>query len=283
MQKSLVSIIIPAYNARAYICEAVDSAIAQTYPQKEVIVVDDGSTDDTVQSLKSYIDAQKIIYFYQENKGLSAARNAGIRAAKGEFIAFLDADDIFLPEKLARQVAYLEAHPACGVCYCALAHFSEEAPEKMLKLQYHYYSGDEVFPRLLHANFINPLAVVARKSELDRVGLFDETYRRSEDWEYWVRLARQGVRFEYLSDVLANYRIRKTSMSYDWKSEIQRKATTLRFMTALCAAMTPDERRKYGMQAVLRMHRGKLWYAYAGTYFPPLRWLHQWRQKNRLA
>jgi glycosyltransferase involved in cell wall biosynthesis len=260
----------------------VDSALGQTYTKKEVIVVDDGSTDDIAEILQPYVREQKIIYIHQENKGLPAARNTGIKASHGEFIALLDSDDIFLPNKIERQVAYLRQHPDCGVCYCDMYQFYEEEPERLLKLDYTYYSGDDVFPNLLRMNFIGPLTVVLRKSEIDRVGLFDETYRRSEDWEYWVRLAQHGVRFEHLPEMLAKYRMRRMSASHDWKSEIQRKATTLQIIEAANAAMTSEERRRYGMTAILRMHRGKLWYAYAGTYFPPLRWLLTWRQKNRL-
>ncbi len=282
MRNPLVSIVIPAYNAAAYVREAVDSALAQTYAEKEVIVVDDGSTDGTAEVLASYRDAGAIVYVRQENKGLSAARNTGIRAAKGEFIALLDADDIFLPDKIGRQVAYLLAHPECGVCYCDIYHFYEEEPEKMRKLDYRYYSGDEVFPNLLRMNFINPLSVVLRKSEIDRVGVFNESYRRSEDWEYWMRLVRHGVRFEHLPEILAKYRMRKASMSYDWRSEIHRKRMTLQIMEAVNADMTPAERKKYKMPSIVRMNRGKLWYAYAGTYFPLLQWLPRWRQKNHL-
>ncbi len=282
MRTPLVSIVIPAYNAAAYVRDAVDSALAQTYAEKEVIVVDDGSTDGTAKVLAPYRDAGVIVYIHQENKGLSAARNAGIRAAKGEFVALLDADDIFLPNKIERQAAYLLAHPECGVCYCDIYHFYEEEPDKMLKLDYCYYSGDEVLPHLLRMNFINPLSVVLRKSEIDRVGLFDESYRRSEDWEYWMRLVRHGVRFEHLPEILAKYRMRKASMSYDWRSEIQRKRMTLRIMEEVNGGMTPAERKKYNLPAILRINRVKLWYAYAGTYFPPLQWLPRWRQKNRL-
>lgn len=282
MEQPLVSVIIPTYNAASYIREAVDSALAQTYQNFEVIVVDDGSTDNTAEVLAPYIKEKKIIYIHQENKGLPAARNTAIKASHGEFVALLDSDDIFLPNKLERQVSYLMQHPECGVCYCEFTHFYEENPKKLFRLNYKYYSGDDVFPNLLRMNFIGPLGVVLRRSEMDRVGLFNETYRRSEDWEYWLRLARHGVRFEHLPEVLAKYRMRKTSMSSDWSSEIQRKATTLRFIEATNAAMTPAERQRYGMPAILRMHRGKLWYAYVGTHFPPFRWLRTWRQKSHL-
>ena len=190
---------------------------------------------------------------------------------------------MFLPNKLERQVGYLVQHPECGVCYCAIAHFYDDKPEESLKLDYSYYSGDQVLPNLLRKNFINPLTVVLRKSEMDRVGLFDESYRIGEDWEYWMRLSRNGVMFFHLPETLAKYRMRKVSMSYGWKSEIPRKAMTLRMIKAVNDEMTPEERKRYNMPAILRMHRAKLWYAYAGTYFPPLRWIHKWLQTKRLG
>jgi glycosyltransferase involved in cell wall biosynthesis len=279
----MVSIIIPTYNSSRYIKEAVDSALAQTYRDIEVIVVDDGSRDETAVILKPYIESKKITYIHQENKGLAGARDAGIRVARGEFIALLDSDDIFLSNKIERQVGYLEAHPECGVCYCDVAHFYEEEPEKLFKLNYIYYSGDEVFPNLLKKNFINPLSVVLRRSEIDRVGLFDESYRTSEDWEYWIRLSYHGVRFCFLPEILAKYRMRKSSLSAGWPSQTQQKATVVRFFVALQKQMTFAEQKKYHMPQVLLRHRAKLWYAELANYFPPLRWVHRWLQKERLT
>lgn len=281
--KNLVSVIIPAYNAAAYVKEAVDSAIAQTYPNKEVIVVDDGSTDGTRAVLEPYIKKKAIVYLHQENRGLAGARNTGVRSARGEFVALLDSDDIFLPDKLERQVGYLVAHPNCGVCYCDLWHFYDDAPGHMLKLNYIYYSGDEVFPRLLKMNFINPLSVVVRRSEINRVGLFDETYRRSEDWEYWVRLAYHGVRFCFLPETLAKYRMHKGSLSYGWSVKAAEKETVLRIFKTLRDKMSREERRRYHMQKVVWGHTMKLWLTYVGDYFPPLQWWHAWRQKRRLG
>jgi glycosyltransferase involved in cell wall biosynthesis len=102
-----VSVIIPTYNRANYICEAIDSILAQTYADYEIIVVDDGSTDGTRQALQRWIDDGTICYYYQENRGESAARNHGIRKARGQYIAFLDSDDLFLPTKFEKQVACL--------------------------------------------------------------------------------------------------------------------------------------------------------------------------------
>ena len=282
MHTGLVSIIIPAYNAARYLSEAVNSALHQTYSDVEIIVVDDGSTDNIKDIARPYREAGKIQYIYQENKGLSAARNTGIRAARGEYIAFLDSDDLFLPDKLEKQVRYLEEHPACDICYCNLKHFYEEEPDRMLQLQYRYYSGADAFPHLLWKNFINPLSVVLRRSVFDHYGYFNESMRRSEDWDMWVRAAYRGARFDFLPEALARYRMRRGSLSYAAESEIQRKQMTLAFFKRLRNSMPPADRMRYRMNAVIAYHWLKFLYAHCASVFFPLRMLQQWRQEQQL-
>src|ERR1700722_15750951 len=137
----LVSVIIPAYHAAPYIAEAIDSVLGQTYQHIEIIVVHRDSGDGTDAVLKPYLSKKAILYIEQEGKGLSNARNLGIRRAHGEFIALLDADDIFLPEKIEKQVGYFEKHPHCDVCYSGAWHFMDGKPDMLLKLNYTYYSG----------------------------------------------------------------------------------------------------------------------------------------------
>lgn len=267
-KKPIISVVIPAYNAARYIASAIDSALAQTYSAVEIIVVDDGSTDATPTILHPYWQAGKIIYIRQENKGLAVARNAGIKASSGDYIALLDADDLFLPEKLERQAAYLDAHPDCGVSYCGLWHFDDAAPEKLLKLNYAYYSGAEVFPALLKKNFINPLSVVMRRSILEIVGYFDESMRSSEDWEFWIRAAYKGIRFDFLPDELAHYRMWSGSLSSGVISQVMQKKTALSIFTHLSARMSDEERRQYDMRYVIMRHRLRLWYALCAMYVP---------------
>lgn len=280
-KKPIISVIIPAYNAARYIASAIDSALAQAYPAVEIIVVDDGSTDATPIILHPYWQAGKIIYIRQENKGLAAARNAGIEVSSGNYIALLDADDLFLPEKLERQVAYLDAHPDCGISYCGLWHFNDVAPEKMLTLDYTYYSGADVFPALLKKNFINPLSVVIRRSVFKTVGYFEESLRHSEDWDFWVRAAYAGIRFNYLSEPLAKYRMSTSSLSYNSLDEVERKRTSLTIFVRLAARMTSQERVQYGMPLVILRHRLRLWYAYLAAYVPIFNMLRRFLQKRR--
>ena len=281
-EKSLVSVIIPAYNAAPYISEAIESVIAQTYPAVEIIVVDDGSTDATKDTVHAYWKEGKIIYIYQENKGLSAARNAGIRAAQGEYIALLDSDDIFLPSKIERQVAYLESHSACDICYCDIYHFYDHEPDRLLKLQYSYYSGKDVFPHLLWKNFINPLSVVFRRSVFEQCGYFNEAMRRSEDWEYWVRAAHYGAQFHFLPEILAKYRMRKGSLTNDWHSKYLEKKLVVGIFSRLKKDMSRKERIYYHIDLVIACHALKVVYAYCVSSIYPMRLFNIWIQKQRL-
>ncbi len=243
MEQPLVSIIIPSYNAARYVADAVESALAQTYGNKEVIVIDDGSTDNTKEVLAPYIQSGKVKYIIQANKGLSGARNTAIREAKGSYIALLDADDFFLPEKMEKQIEHLESHPECDISYCDLYHFYEDEPNHLLKLQYKYYSGDKVLPHLIQGNFIAPLAVVLRRSAFDRFGYFDETMRRSEDLEFWIRVASAGGVICFLPEILGKLRMRKSGNLQDAKSQPAVKLTNLQILDRLAEKMEKRARR----------------------------------------
>lgn len=184
-ESPLVSVVIPTYNYGHCVSEAVDSALAQTYRAVEVIVVDDGSTDDTRQRLSGYGD--RIRYVYQPNAGLSAARNTGIRVARGAFVALLDSDDAFHPRKLELQMGYLASHP--DVPFLAADHMDGQTcppwptvpaapPVRSVEL-------DEL---VVKARF-GPGGVVVRRVCFDQVGMFDESLRSVEDRDMWIRLA----------------------------------------------------------------------------------------------
>jgi glycosyltransferase involved in cell wall biosynthesis len=282
--KGLASIVMAAYNAAPYIRETVESALAQTYKSVEIIVVDDGSTDGTREVLAPYIERNAITYIRQENKGPSAARNVGIAHSRGEFIAFLDADDIFMPEKVEKQVGYLAAHPECGVSYCGVRHFEDTHPERLMQLKGNYYSGKDVLPGLLGKNFIITLSVVLRRSAIDMVGGFDESFRRSEDWELWFRLAHHGVQFSYLPEVLAECRLHAGSLSRGsdgWETRVKERRSVLRLVKMFYDRMTPEERRRTHADLFIWEHRLKLWYVVIGNRFPPLRWLSDRIQARR--
>jgi len=188
MESGLVSVVIPAFNAAGCIGRALDSALAQTYSQREIIVVDDGSTDDTPAQLSRYGDQVHVVT--KENGGLSSARNAGIAAASGEFVAFLDADDWWLPAKLERQVALMRAHPEIGFCSTAAQVVSTEA--KLMNV----WPCPPATANVLEGIFENPSlipgsgsGVMLRRAIVDRVGGFETNLRSLEDIDMWMRIA----------------------------------------------------------------------------------------------
>lgn len=216
---SKVSVIIPTYNCVRFLPEALDSVFRQTYQNFEIVVVDDGSTDDTRELVKSYIDKYpgKLNYIYQENQGLACARNTAINHAKGEYIAILDADDIFLPTKLEEEIRAFEANPEVGIVHSNIAWITESGEKiSVPKRNPRSLSGkifNDIFLRNAH---ISAPTVLIKKEYFDHVGLFDENLTRlgCEDRDMWLRLARI-TSFLYLDKVLAYYRIRNGSMSKD--------------------------------------------------------------------
>ena len=252
----LVSIIIPTYNAEKYIKTAINSALKQTYQKIEIIVVDDGSTDKTAEIVKFYKNP-RIIYIYQENQGQSAARNAGIKIAKGEYIALLDADDLFLPEKIEQQVNFLETHLDCGVCYCKIYNFFDNRPDELFYNPVPNYSGF-IFDKLLKHSVVNPLAAVLRKEYLDKYGGFKDDWRRCDEQYLWLKLAFNKVKFCYLDEVLAYYRVNKNSLS---NQAVYLKETYEKFLELLDIVeswLSPTERKKYSFDELKKSAAKKL-------------------------
>jgi len=186
-----ITTIIAVFNGGEFVAEAISSALAQSYPQQEVIVVDDGSTDDTPRIVQSF---SKVRYIRQINLGQPAARNNGIRHATGTHIAFLDADDLWAPSKLADQVESLRQRPGCSWSYCGaniMVMRSGRTPH-LRPLPLSLPEGD-ILTRLFLNNFIPSPTPLVRRDALLAVGLFDESPNAhiGEDWDMWLRLAAQ--------------------------------------------------------------------------------------------
>jgi glycosyltransferase involved in cell wall biosynthesis len=187
-----VSVVVPTYDRAAYIAEAVRSIQEQTYPHVEIIVADDGSTDDTAQIVAQFGSA--VIYLPLNHRGLPAAtRNAGLRVAKGEYVAFLDSDDLFLRGKLAQQISVFHAHPSVGLVYSNGYYFREDPtrPTGHLLDGLSTPSGD-ILPELLRGNLIvSPAMVLVTRRSLDAAGMFDERpeFFGVEDYDLWLRIA----------------------------------------------------------------------------------------------
>jgi len=210
----LVSVVIPAYSAARYIRPALDSVFAQIYSRYEVIVINDGSPD-TEQFEAAIADHRdRIVYLKQPNRGPSAARNAGILRAQGEFIAFLDSDDIWLPTYLERQLQALRRSPGYDLVYCDAFLWREDQPTRRTYMQECPSRGPVTFDSLLTEECsLNTSGTVARREIVVRAGLFDERLRRSEDYDLWLRIAFHGARMTFQRDVLACHRLRKESLS----------------------------------------------------------------------
>lgn len=183
----LISVIIPAYNAERTILETIESVQQQTFSDFELIVINDGSTDRTLERLDTVEDPRLQIFSYS-NGGLPVARNRGISHATGEFIAFLDADDLWTPDKLELQLAALQHRPEAGVAY-SWTYFMDDQGKSFHVGEPIFFEGN-VYAKLLVSNFIasgsNPLI---RRQAIESVGEFDSTLRAAEDWDYWLRLA----------------------------------------------------------------------------------------------
>ena len=217
-----VSVIIPCFNTGSYLAEAIDSVLAQTFDDFEIIVVDDGSTDNTRQVATSYSDP-KVRCVYQHNQGLSAARNTGIRYATGNFVMFLDADDLILPTKLARQTELLAANPDCGLAFCDFRYFQDGTPEVLIPHNLEPSDAD-VLRKLVAGNFFAVHTALVRQSCFKKAGVFCEDLSAVEDWDLWLRMAYAGIRFLYHSEPLALYRRRSGSMRAD-RANQQRNET----------------------------------------------------------
>lgn len=206
-----VSVIIPTYNCVHYLKDSITSVLNQSYGDFELIIVDDGSTDNTEAIIKTYSGDPRVKYIKKHNRvGLSAARNTGIKIAQGELIVFLDADDIFLEDKILKQVRLFKKKRLCKICYTNELYFKEGKKKEMLSNRYHF-SGD-VFYYLKRSNFIHISTVMVKKKILEEY-LFDEHLHSHEDWELFLRIAYKNIDFLYIKDTLSKIRIRQDSMT----------------------------------------------------------------------
>jgi glycosyltransferase involved in cell wall biosynthesis len=213
-----ISVIIPAYNQAMYVSEAIRSVLGQTYPDFELIVVDDGSTDETSQILAGFQDP-RIHVIRQSNAGLSSARNTGLHESTAPLVTFLDADDYFLPNKLEVLSRYLENNLEIGLVAGRVIYIDHtgrtlveaEKPSSLLEL-----------PGLLFENPICVSGILLRRNWLERVGVFDESLRACEDWDLWLRLLIEGCQMAWVENLVVAYRIHPGQMTR--QSDRMRKA-----------------------------------------------------------
>ncbi|MCK0142830.1 glycosyltransferase family 2 protein [Aliiroseovarius sp. F20344] len=229
---TFASIVVPAYNAAKTLPKTLEALLAQSYDNFEIVIVDDGSTDETIEISNRYAQNENVQVVHQRNRGLAGARNSGIHAAAGAFIGFCDADDIWAPEKLARHVAHLRANPVVGLSYSGSTLIDNAGIP----------IGQTQTPKLTsvtpaHVFKRNPIgngsAVVVRrdvfediayrpKHEQERDWYFDETFRQSEDIECWTRIALTTAwEFEGIKGLLTQYRINPDGLSASTENQLQ--------------------------------------------------------------
>jgi glycosyltransferase involved in cell wall biosynthesis len=246
-EPGLVSVVIPTFNRRELVLEAIESVLAQTHANLEVLVIDDGSTDGTGEAVASrYASEPRVCYRWQANAERSAARNAGIKQARGEFIAFLDSDDAWLPEKLEKQLAVFAADPSLDLVHAdfAVSGSLDALPLAAARPASEGHMQGNLFPRLLEFDPIGTLTVVVRRSALIERGMFS-TDRRIipfEDWELWTRIAYRS-RVGYVPERLAVYR------SHDGNTGVPIEPTDYRIYQELIEPLLRPEDREAAVDA----------------------------------
>ena len=212
MNSPKVSVIIPAYNAMTYLPVTIDNLIRQTFTNFEVLIVNDGSSDDIVEWFSQVCD-RRLRLISQANQGISQTRNRGIIEAKGEYVAFLDADDLWHPSKLQKQVSCLDSYPQISLVHSWLLLIDKlgRSTGKVLK----YNLSGWVEPQLLERNQIGCQSVMIRRRCFDFVGLFDPKLRTIEDWDMWIRMSRR-YQFMAIAEPLTYYRQHVDSMTNNW-------------------------------------------------------------------
>jgi glycosyltransferase involved in cell wall biosynthesis len=251
-----VTAVIPSYNYGRFISDAIVSALSQSYPVSEIIVVDDGSNDNTESIVRSFGNNVELIS--QPNLGVSAARNRGVACAKGELIAFLDADDIWLPEKIRKQVEVFDSNDQVGLVHCGYSQFDDLTGE-VIRIQ---LSGKAGWVAKEHVLFEQPIINVSgsllmvRRTAFDAVGGFDTRLTNGEDWEFCFRVARKYM-IGFVPEPLVRYRDHGRN-AYRNISEMER--STLLAWSKVFATDDPEIAR------VKRRSYGNLYKVLAGSY-----------------
>ena len=218
MKMSLISVMMPTYNNAKYIKQAIESIYAQNYDNIEIIVVDDGSTDNTKGIVQQYKD---IKYFYIEHKGISVARNTALEKSKGEYIAFLDSDDYWLPNKLNTQMQYFKDHPDCEIVFTKYENFFEDEKLKTNKRAMHEKMMEKFLKQYLPSSVI-------KKELFEKYGNFDENFSGVEDTEFLYRLLKKGVSINHIiPEVFYVRRIHGKNVTLNYNQD------TVKYITAI--------------------------------------------------
>ena len=239
---SKISIIIPAYNQARFLDRAIASALGQINADVEVVVIDDGSTDDTPAVIARHQAEPRLKAVRQPNAGLGAARNRGLAESTGEYVCFLDADDFYSPDKCVKQAAALDGNPELGFVYCDFTTVDENGVPRPTQGSVHNVQrtlSGNIFPALSQSGYFPPHTVMIRRSVLDAVGHFDLELGGNADYDLWLRAAAEH-RALYLDEKLASYREHGDSMSKDGDHMSRSRVGTLRKISRLHPNLVGD-------------------------------------------
>ena len=236
-----ISVVTPTYNRARFLPEAVASVLAQTYADLELIIVDDGSVDETREVLEPFWADGRVRYFYQENRGQSHARNLALKQAKGDFIAFLDSDDLWSPDKLEKQLAVLLEKPEVDIVHGDEAIIDENgvviSRENMRR-----YSG-KITQRLLADNSVSITTALVRRRCFDEMGGFDTSVGVADDYELWLRFSARYC-FHYEPGIVASYRVMADQISSDKRRRFAANERIIqKFLARYGDVLSPSERR----------------------------------------
>ncbi|WP_456434041.1 glycosyltransferase family 2 protein [Thermosulfuriphilus sp.] len=211
-----VAVVIPCYNAETFIPKTLESVLAQDFPDYEIIVVDDGSTDSTRAILQEYNRLSNLKIIHQSNAGPAQSRNTGIKASDSDYIAFLDSDDLWHPFKLRQQVEILDNNPGVGLCYTGAQVIDlsgKRLPQRDRKTALPVFNSHRrALEALMVENFIVTSSVLIRRGVLEKTGLFSDQYLYAEDWDLWLRIAK-GFPIFGIPEALCLYRWHEKSFS----------------------------------------------------------------------
>jgi len=222
---------MPVYRGERFIAAAIESVLAQTYREFELVVVNDGSPDRSAEAIRPFLPHPQIRYIEQQNAGVAAARNTGIAASSGAFVGLLDQDDLWLPDKLEQQIAYFRSHPEVGLVHSRVECIDETGAPRTCEgaILVRPFTG-LCAGQLLLGSAIAGVTVLVRKQCLDRVGRFDQQFAPADDWELWVRIARLYP-LGFLDRVTAKYRFHGENVSRD---QFKMQQAVLRIMDSVC-------------------------------------------------
>ena len=203
----MVSVIITCYNYGKYLPECIQSVLNQTYKNVEIVIVNDGSTDNTNDIMLPYLANNSVKYISQDNRGQANAKNVGIANSTGEYIAFLDADDLWLPDKLEKQLQCI-CNDTIGVVYCRANYFDEDSNELNYEMTSEYLQPQKgkVTEYLIFDNFIQFSSTIVKRECFKKFGCFDETLKMGIDWDLWLRMSTY-YHFDYVNERLFYYRM----------------------------------------------------------------------------